>query len=192
MSDLKLTAKSSLNGLHKEFDGVTITEMTAMAIMSIAAPRAGEDDLAKAFVVAYGIDLPQTGQSTVSGDANVRLLGLQRDQYFLLIDCDDDNVCRAVELVAQKLGDAGYYTDQSDSWICLRVSGAQSRRALARICPIDLHAKAFAQGALARTVMEHLGTIIVRDGADDFLLFSARSSASSFAHAIETSVLNIL
>jgi sarcosine oxidase subunit gamma len=43
-----------------------------------------------------------------------------------------------------------------------------------------------------RTVMEHLGVLILRTGDDAFMLLSASSSAKSFLHALETSVANVL
>ena len=43
----------------------------------------------------------------------------------------------------------------------------------------------------ARTVMEHLGVLILRTGEDDYLLLSASSSAKSFLHAVEVSLTNV-
>ena len=97
----------------------------------------------------------------------------------------------AARVISNQLGEAGYYTDQTDSWVTLRVSGAKSRTALERICPIDLDPKAFSPGAVTRTVMEHHGAIILRDGQNSFVLLSARSSACSFLRAVERSVDNI-
>jgi sarcosine oxidase subunit gamma len=74
----------------------------------------------------------------------------------------------------------------------LRVSGPKSRIALERICPLDLHPSTFPQGRVARTLMEHLGVIILHEGPDTYLLLSARSSAGSFLHAVETSVRNVV
>ena len=189
MSDITLTASHALDGYHKEFNGVTLSEVTDQAIVSLAVPNGGEEKLAAAFSGAYGIDLPQVGQSTTTADRKIRVLGMQRDQLFLLLDYDGD---RAVSVVEDKLADAGYYTDQSDSWVCLRMSGAKCRPVLERVCMIDLDPAVFGKGACARTTMEHLGAIIVRDGEDSFLLFSPRSSAKSFLHAIETSIDNVL
>ena len=56
---------------------------------------------------------------------------------------------------------------------------------------LDLAPGSFPEGASTRTVMEHLGTLIVRDGPDSFLLAAARSSAKSFLHAVETSAQNV-
>jgi heterotetrameric sarcosine oxidase gamma subunit len=193
VANLSLSAKSPLGGTGekyaKEHNGVAISEITSAALVSIATPNGGEEALAEAISKAYSADLPQVGLSTVSADGKVRFLGMQRDQLFVLFDYQGDE---AVAQIAEKLGPAGYYSDQSDSWLMLKISGPECRHALARICSLDLHLDVFAEGAVARTVMEHLGAIILRDGADSFVLMSARSSAKSFLHAVETSIQNIL
>ncbi|MBT8415130.1 MAG: hypothetical protein KJO30_12445, partial [Boseongicola sp.] len=53
--------------------------------------------------------------------------------------------------------------------------------------PLDLDPDTFPTGSAARTVMEHLGAMIVRVDDTRFWLMSARSSAMSFLHAVETS-----
>ena len=188
MPDLTLTARSPLDGYHRQFGSVEITERTGMALVSVATPHGGDDALKDAVKSAYKADVPVVGRSTVSSDKDARFLGLQPGQIFAMFAHDGD---RALEKVAANLGQAGYYTDQSDSWAILQVSGADARGALERICPIDLHPDAFPEGAVTRTVMEHLGTIILRTGDDEFVLLSARSSAQSFLHAVVTSVNNI-
>ena len=55
----------------------------------------------------------------------------------------------------------------------------------------SLYPDAFVEGAAARTVMEHLGVLILRTGPDAYLLLSASSSAGSFLHAVETSLVNV-
>ena len=82
-------------------------------------------------------------------------------------------------------------TLQSDNWVGVRISGTRSRDALERICPLDLHPDVFGIDQVARTVMEHLGVIILREDKDSFLMLSASSSAKSFLHAIETSIHNV-
>ena len=97
----------------------------------------------------------------------------------------------AERVVAARLNGAAYTTDQTDVWVALGLSGAARGAALERICPIDLHPDAFAVDDAARTVMEHLGVLILRTDADEYLLLSASSSARSFLHAVETSLRNI-
>lgn len=187
MSDVTLTAQLPLGGYHADFDGISLTELTGLALVSIATPMGGKDDLAKAIDAAFGAALPDIGTSSRSENGETRLLGLQRDQMFLLLEYDGD---QAVAAVSEKLGTAGYYTDQSDSWAILRIAGSGSRTALERISMLDLNPEVFLVGAVSRTTMEHLSVIILGDNTDSFLLMSPRSSANSFLHAIETSIAN--
>jgi len=193
VADFSLTAKSPLNGVVKEYDGVSIAEVTGKAIVSIAIPDGGEKKLAAAMAKSYKTGLPKVGQSSAGADGKAQFLGMASDQMFALFDFDvgvegNDELAH----VADRLGTAGYFTNQSDSWVMLAVSGPRSRAALARICSLDLHHDVFVEGAVARTSMEHLGTIIFRSKADCFIIFSARSTAQSLFHAIEKSITNIL
>ncbi|MCP4316902.1 MAG: sarcosine oxidase subunit gamma [Hyphomicrobiales bacterium] len=188
MSDATLKARSPLDGYRQQFGTLEIVELNGLALVSVATPLDGEEELKKAMTTAHKAELPAVGSSTQSSVDDTRFLGLQPGQMFAMFAHDGD---RAVEFVAKKLGETGYYTDQSDSWVILQLSGADVRTALERICAIDLQDSAFPVGAVTRTVMEHLGTIIMRTGHDTFVLLSARSSAKSFLHAVLTSVNNI-
>lgn len=188
MSDYTLTATTPLAGLDKELGGVHLREATGKALVSIAIPQGGQSELEQALDKAWQVAIPAVGHSVLTADGSNRLMAMQADQLFLLADYEGD---QAVAMVAEQLGDSGYYTDQSDSWAMLQVSGTASRKALERICPIDLHADVFAEGAVARTAMEHMGVIIVRNGKDSFLLLTMRSLAGSLLHAVEVSVNNV-
>ncbi len=188
MADSTLIAENPLRGFDRNHAGIVVAEISGFSLVSIASPLGGEDALRAAIHSWLGISWPQVGSSTFSRKDKTRLLGLQRDQIFAMFDHPGDH---AVRVISNQLGEAGYYTDQTDSWVMLRVSGAKSRTALERICPIDLDPKAFSPGAVTRTVMEHHGAIILRDGQNSFVLLSARSSARSFLRAVERSVDNI-
>lgn len=189
MPDFKLTAKPALGGYRKVVDGVTLSERADVAIVSIATPLGGETTLAQAVTHGFGAALPAVGGTTLSSDGRTRLLGMAPGQVFAVFEHDGPD---ARALVDGKLDRAAYTTDQTDVWVVLAIDGARARAALERICPLDLHPDAFAEGRAARTVMEHLGVIILRDGPDSFLLLSARSSAGSFLHAVETSIQNVM
>lgn len=188
MPDMTLKAKSPLNGYRETFGDTVLEEVTGMALVSIATPRGGDEALRSAIRSAYGCDFPEQGSVASGKDGDIRLLGLQRDQLFALFVHDGD---AAVAEVRNVLGDAGYYTDQSDSWAMLRLSGVAALSALERICPLDLEEAAFPPGSVARTVMEHMGVIILREGTDAFILMGARSSAANLLHAVELSIRNV-
>ena len=189
MTDFTLNAESPLGGVRIDLDGISIREMADLALVSIAVPRGGEDALNQALKRSYKAELPIVGTSTLSPAKDVRFLGLQRDQVFLLTKHLSDS---PVVTILENLGNAGYYSNQSDSWAVLELSGPKSRAALERICPIDLDPDEFHEGAVTRTQMEHLGVIILRIYADKFLLFSPTSSSRSFLRMVETSAHNVL
>ena len=188
MAEFALTARTPLDGYEKSFGSVTLAEVSGLSLVSAAVPQGGDDAFAAALAAGLGAARPATGDSAAGERYGARLLGMQPDQLFILFAAPDPD--RAAGTVAEALGPDAYVTDQSDSWAMLRIAGAGARAALERICMLDLDDAAFPEGRVARTVMEHLAVIILRDGPDSFLLMSPRSSARSFLHAVELSIEN--
>ena len=188
MPEATLTAEPFLGGYSRDFDGAHLGELTDVAITSIAQPLGGRAALAKVVKSAWGCALPAPGQSVTARDG-VQVLCLGPDTFFAV---SFDQTSASPDVVTDALGAAGYYTDQSENWVTLRLSGPLAITALERICPIDLDERALPIGAFARTSMEHLGAIILREGIDQFILMSASSSAGSFLHAVETSIKYVI
>ncbi len=189
MSDTALYPTPALGGYRSDRDGVLVEELTRLAIVSVATPLGGEQALADAFRNSFGTDVPETGHVTVSGDGKIRFLGMAPGQVFAVFNHDGPD---AEVRLAETLSGAAYTTDQTDVWVALRVAGEEVTAVLERICPLDLHPDAFPADRCARTVMEHMAAIILKDGEDGFVLLTARSSARSFLHAVEVSVENVL
>jgi sarcosine oxidase subunit gamma len=189
VSDYTLTKESPLNGVEYEFDGVTVAEVIDQSLVMVAIPRGKINEIDSAINMSCGLTIPSMGQSTQSSNASITLWRLQKNQVLAYYgyeghDAEDD--------IAKKLNAPAYYTDQSDTWAMIRVSGERSRDVLERICPLDLDPDKFALGSVSRTVMEHIGTIIYRDGDDSYVLLTMRSFSHSMLHAIEVSVKNVL
>jgi sarcosine oxidase subunit gamma len=174
-------AKSPLDGADVQYGGVRIAEVADLALVSVAIPQNGRVELADALANLFGAKIPDVGCTTSSEDGQMRALGLQQDQFWMMFGSAFGQ--DAHSLVA-KLGDVAYLTDQSDSWVFLRISGAHTIAVLERLCPLDLHPDAFPVGGVARTIMEHMATILVREAEDQFLLISPRSSANDFFHTV--------
>ena len=189
MAEAALTSRSPLDGYRRTIGAVALAEIAGLALVSAAVPRGGDAAFAAALAEGFGAARPATGASTPGDKHAARILGMQPDQVFVLFEPPDPD--RAAETVSAALGPAAYVTDQSDSWAMLRIAGAGVLAALERICPLDLDEARFPQGRVARTAMEHLATIVLRDGADSFLLMSPRSSARDFLRAVELSAENI-
>lgn len=188
MPDISLKAKSPLDGFVRDFAGISVWEVTGRAIVSASVPHGGEAALNGKLQDGYAVDIPAVGESLHSQTDNACLMGVTRDQFFILFDeMGEVPLVR----VRDRLGEAAYLTDQSDSWVLLSVSGPQARAALERICMLDLNPGRFQPGQVARTSMEHMGVIILCEDRDTYLLLSLRSSAKSFLHAVIKSAESI-
>jgi len=189
VSDYELIKESPLGGAEHEFDGVTVAEVTDQSLVMVALPKDRAEDIESAIAESCGLSIPAMGQSTRSADASVILWRLQKNQVLAYFAYDGDD---AEANLAERFNAPAYYTDQSDTWGMIRVSGERSRDVLERICPIDLDPNVFTLGSVSRTVMEHIGTIIFRDGDESYVLLTMRSFSRSMLHAIEVSVKNVL
>ncbi|WP_343079114.1 sarcosine oxidase subunit gamma [Ostreiculturibacter nitratireducens] len=185
MSDFTLSARPALGGFRHDAAGVSVSEVTGFSLVSLAVPLGGEGALAAALRDGLGLALPEAGSSTVSRDGRHRLLWTAPDQTMLLSLPGFD---APVSETGSAIGGAAYLTDQSDAWAALRLSGERIGEVLERMAPVDTAPASFGPGRIARTVIEHMGVILVRDENGDILMLCARSSARSFLHAVMTTV----
>lgn len=189
MSEYTLLTRSPLNGFEATFGHTTLCEVSGRSLVTLAIPLDGRVGLEQALWARWELEIPQVGYSACTMNNNIRLLALQTDQLLVMLSQDDD---QAAATLAADLGPVAYYTDQSDNWVMLRISGEEGREALERICPLDLHPDVFVEGAVSRTAMEHMGVMILREADHSFLLMTMRSLATSLLHALETSLKNIV
>ncbi|XKD81492.1 sarcosine oxidase subunit gamma [Algirhabdus cladophorae] len=186
MADFTLTPAPVLDGYDHDFGTVRLTEAIGIAIVSIATPLGAEAAVGKAVKAGLKLGMPQPTHTTTDG--TVTLVSSAADQMMAVFAHATPD---ANAFVQSKLKGAAYTTDQTDNWVVLDIDGPDSRRALERLCPINLHPQAFGIGQNARTVMEHMGALVIRTGPDSYRLMSASSSAASFLHALEVSIKNI-
>lgn len=188
MVDFRLIARMPLDNYRRQFNDTVLQEVSDIGIVSIATRSESFDELEARISSAYGTSFPKTGHTTQSKDGTATFLGLQRELAFVMFEYRGD---LATNLVCEKLGGAAYYSDQSDSWALLRVSGPRLEEALQRICMLDLALPNFPVGSVQRTMMEHIGVIVYRESTNSILLMSPRSFAESFLHVIETAILDV-
>ncbi|MEM7441217.1 MAG: sarcosine oxidase subunit gamma family protein [Pseudomonadota bacterium] len=184
MAEFTLEAKPVLGGFTKDWSGTTLTELTNLAAVAVSVPAGGEKKLSAALKKSYGDGVPAVGESYVSKDG-ARVVGFAQDQMMVLWDHPPHG---GVATVSGQLGDTGYFVEQTSNWVFLELSGPLSRASLERLSALNLHPDVYPVDRAERTIMEHMGALVVRTGEDTFLLASASSSARSFAHAVETSL----
>jgi sarcosine oxidase subunit gamma len=162
-----------------------LREITDLDLTSLAVPHKGATKLKTAIKSGFDLSKPTSVKSTAND--KTRLLMTQPDQLFVMTPRSN----HAETTIRNAIGDTAYITDQTDSWVVLELTGPSSRAALERICQVDLHPDVFKQNQMARTTMEHMGSMIIRTGDDTYLLMSASSSAASFLHAVEVSAQHV-
>jgi sarcosine oxidase subunit gamma len=189
VSDYELLPESPLGGVEIELDGFNITEVTDKSLVMVALPRDKFSDIESSIEKSCGLKLPEMEHSTESKDSSITLWRLQKNQVLAYFTYEGHD---AESRLSSQLNAPAYYTDQSDTWAMIRVSGNRSRDVLERICPINLSPEVFSVGSVSRTIMEHIGTIIFRDGDDSYVLLTMRSFGRSMLHAIEVSADNVL
>ncbi len=186
MASITLEPIAPLGGLDLQIGHNRVIEQVDLALVSIAIPLGGDDVLAQRLQDHWGLASPEPTQTSTCDDW--RAVSMTADQIMLI--GQGDRPTTEAEIAA-KLNGTGYTTNQTSAWVCLEVSGPDTVAAFARICPINLALAAFPIGASARTMMDHLGALIIRLDDDCFQVLSASSSAASFAHAVETSYRNV-
>ena len=189
-----LTTSSPLDGHRVIIDGASLVEITPVSLVSVTPYANHEKEFEAAIFKLF--DSGQLNAVTAHesrGEKKYIFLPSAHGQWFLCF-CNDgaDPIDAASSLLGRRLSKQLSMTDQSDAWVILALTGPLVRRTLERICPIDCSASTMPVGTTARTMIEHLGSIIVRRPDDNdanpcFWLLSARSSASSFLHAITRS-----
>tara|TARA_B110000459_G_scaffold53887_1_gene60123 strand:+ start:1715 stop:2284 length:570 start_codon:yes stop_codon:yes gene_type:complete len=183
-----LSPISPLNGYSKEFGENILEEVTGLEIISLATSVENQKLLDQSITKLLNINLPLTGKSSISEDKKSRVIGLSMDQWLAIFESDERD---SEAIFKNALSDDVYLTTQTDAWVILRISGPLALKALERVCPINLEPDVFLENDIARTIMEHLGSIVICEKGGSYLVMSASSSAKSFLHALETSLKNV-
>jgi len=186
----KLHSVPFLGKAHVEFEETHIAEVPDLSLVSIAFSSNRRGELEQALQDSLGLALPSPGRSEMAADGSIGLFWMAPDQLLALASGQESDQT-LLDHVRNVTGNAGYYTNQTDNWCALRLGGNLAMPALERVCPLDLHVSVFPMGSVARTVMEHIHTVIHRENERQFLLLSPSSSAQSFMHAITASLRNV-
>ncbi len=179
MTDYHLKGRSPLSGFKTSQPGLALAEVEGFALVSMAF--APDKAFATKFSKRFGTKIPQPGDSLGIDKPPARFMGLARDQLFVWFEQTQAQSGLTFLQTAELPG--AVFTDQADNWVALRISGEQVFAHLEKRCMIDL--ERLPVNGVARTVIEYLGVIILREGPEEFLLLSARSSAQSFLHILE-------
>ena len=188
-----LTPSSPLGGHCTIVEGASLFEVSPRSIVSVSPFTGNEAEFNTAIGKLLNSAYPSaTSAFELTGESAGILLPSSHNHWFLCFEDEvPDPLATASDLLGRVTSKQVAMTDQSDAWVILALTGPRIYHTLERICPIDCSLSAMPIGTTARTMIEHLGSIILRrpddDGLPCFWLMSARSSAASFLDIITSS-----
>jgi len=179
VADTKITLMASgpaTGELPVSYGNMTLSLVDYVQLTLIAPFRGQTDEVSKALKTAIGMGLPAVGKATQSKGTSIQWFG--RGQYML-----------AGTEAPSILGAA--ITDQSDGWVSLDLYGPEVAQVMARLVPVDLRAKAFAEGTAIRTDLHGMMVAITRPGSDTVRIMGFRSMARSLTHTITDAMAHV-
>lgn len=167
--------------------GVVATERDGLGIARVTAGNGQLAALERLVQRRLGLALPQGPRRVRAGE--IAAAGIGPGTWLLT----GENAGNAfVAGVHDSIGGHAAVVDLSDAYVMLRLTGASSRQALAKLVPIDLHGRSFKVGDVAQTVAEHMAVLLWRledcgRGEPAFELCAGRSVAHSLYRSIRES-----
>jgi sarcosine oxidase, subunit gamma len=160
-------------------NSVAIVEEPFVTMVDLRVNPSGPGAAAAAEVL--GVELP-TAASTYAKNADTTVIWLGPDEWLVTGTslAGPRLEARLREAVAPHEGVA---VDVSGQRTTLRLRGSASRKVLGKGCALDLHPRAFAQGAVAQTMLGQAGVILlaVNGGGADYRILVRSSFARYLA-----------
>lgn len=157
---------------------VTLAERTNVALASLAARRGCQGDVTAA-AQAIGLPLPGPGHHAAGPVWSAFWLGPDQWMVEAAFETHED----IVAALRPAFGGSASITEQTDAWVRLEVTGADLAAVFERLCGLDV--RSMRPGDATRTVIEHLGTYVIR-GTKGMTVLGPRSAAGSLHHALVT------
>ena len=157
---------------------ITITEADDWALASVAARQGGAKDTLARVRTLTGLDLPGPAGLVARGDWH----GWWMAPEAWMLAAPYPQAKDIAATVKEAVADAASITEQTDAWARFDLQAPVTF--LERLCNID--PARMPPATATRTVIEHLGVIILRHDQDAFSVLGARSSAGSLHHALIT------
>jgi methylglutamate dehydrogenase subunit D len=164
--------------------GVIAAELDGRGIARLAARKGQGARMAALFRAEFGIEPPR-GPRRASRDG-LAIAGIGPDTWLATREGAGHSLAQSLQAL---LGPCASICDQSDAYVMLRLCGPRVRELLAKLVPLDVHARSFPVSAVARTVCGYVGVTLWRladaaDGSAVFEIWAGRSLGVSLHGAI--------
>lgn len=170
---LERTACDGL-GLPLALGGTTLSEVVLGPVIYIAPFRGQEGAVAE----VMGAPLPAPGRVQVVGNARLHWVGPGRA---LLVG----------GATPEGLSGVAAVVDQGDGIAAVLLEGPAARDVLARLVPLDLRDVAFAEGATARTLLNHMAVTLTRLGPAAYEVMAMRSMAKTLVQELREAMEHV-
>ena len=167
--------------------GIIACDRDGWGLATVIVRRGQLEALAQRIRERFGIELPRGNFRKEA--QHIAFAGLGPETWLATSETGGNEFSA---LLREEIGTLASISDQSDGYAVLRMTGTKVRDALAKLIPIDVHARAFRPGGVASTVASHIGITLWRlddaaDGTPVFEIAVFRSLADSFWHALAQS-----
>lgn len=188
MSPLKPITQLGGDAPRKDsFPGLTITERTDTALASLSARQGKLAEFHAAASAFFGFDLPAPARSATGGVFTAIWTG--PEQWF--IEAPFATHEDIAPILKKGFGDTASITEQTDGWGGFDLEGEGVLSVFELLSNLDLGK--LPSGGASRTVIEHLGCILVcRAAGKSYTVYGGRSSAASLHHALVTAAKSAL
>jgi heterotetrameric sarcosine oxidase gamma subunit len=157
--------------------GIRLIERAGVAIWQVAAWRLADIPAVRsALRKSLRVTLPEQPNGAAGAGGPTAIWIAPRRLWLVAAAQDAAGLAGLPDLLAGRAA----VTDLSHARVVLRLSGPEARTALAKLCQIDLHPKAFGSGRTAQTPLGQVPVLIhCVDEAPTFDLYLPRSLAQS-------------
>lgn len=160
---------------------VTLTEVTHLALASVAARHGQEDACKKHLSTLLGQAAPDVEELVMNDPEAAFWIGPNQWIVGAPHDSHEDLAARLIT----RFGPSASITEQSDAWAVFDLQG-DALPVMELLCPIDM--RTLTVGRARRTTIDHLDCFVTRRGEDHLRILGPRSSAGSLHHALLTAM----
>lgn len=159
----------------------TLTEVTDLALASVAARLGGEESCKTGLAAFLGGEIPEVERLVTHAPLSAFWMG--PGQW--MVAAPHKSHENLAFVLKEKLGTSASVTEQNDAWGVFDLVGGVAP-VMELLCPINM--RSFPTGSARRTTIDHMGCFVTRRGAHHLQILGPRSSAGSLHHAIVTAL----
>lgn len=160
---------------------VTLTEVTHLALGSVAARHGQEEVCKKHLATLLGQSAPDIEELVMHDPEAAFWIGPNQWMVGAPHDSHEDLAAQ----LNSRFGPSASITEQNDAWAVFDLQGDVAP-VMELLCPINM--RTLTVGRARRTTIDHLGCFVTRRGEDHLRILGPRSSAGSLHHAILTAM----